>query len=182
MIIFSALWILTFHTGSSFRFFAYKTLMFVSFFFNIFDSFYVDSSIFLLKIALRNPNRTDIMNPNVIATGLILRISRFIKVIVIKFFFLLIVLDFLIFRQNSLRMNVLLFLFVVWTFFWILVKPRICLFPEIRINMNVSPFHGTSFDITQRTWKVNTWRTKSKANITNPAFSRNFGQSNTSLM
>jgi len=91
--------------------------MFVSFFFNIFDSFYVDSSIFLLKIALRNPNRTDIMNPNVIATGLILRISRLIKVIVIKFFFLLIVLDFLIFRQNSLRMNVLLFLFVVWTFF-----------------------------------------------------------------
>lgn len=124
------------------------------------------------------------MYPNVMATGLVLWIGRFIEVIIIKFLFVLIILVFVLltFRLNFLRIGILLFLLVIWTLFRILIKPRICLFPKICIYMNVGSFHGSSLNITQRAWKIDTCGTKSKTNITNPALSRNFGQPDASLM
>lgn len=182
MIILSTLWIFTFNTSSSFRFFTYKTLMFVSFFVDILYSFNIDSPIFFLKITLRNPNRTYIMNPNIMATRLVIWVGGLVKIIIIKLFFLLIILVFLTLRHDFVRMNILLLLFVVRTFFCILSISRIRLSPKVWIDVYVGSFHSSSFYIAQGTWKINTCRTKSETNITNPTFSWNFGQSNTSLM
>lgn len=147
MVKLSAFWILAFNACSSFRFFTHKTFMFVSFLFDIFNTFNIDGSIFLLKITLRNPNRANIMNPNIMAKRLIKWISRFVKIIVVKFFFIFTIFVLLNFRHNFFRLRVFLFLLIIRTFFSKFKVARICLSPEIRINVNVSSFHSSSLNI-----------------------------------
>lgn len=128
MVILFALLILAFYTCSCFRFFTNKAFMLISFFLNILNSFYINSSIFFLKIAFRNPYWTYVMNPNIMACWLIIWICCFIKIIIIKLLSLLFILVIILFSYFK-RMSVLLFLFIIRTFFWIFIIARISLFP-----------------------------------------------------
>ena len=67
MVVFIALNIFTFYSCSTFTFLTGKAFVFKSFLINIFDSFDAYHSILFLEIALRDPNSTNIMNPNVMA-------------------------------------------------------------------------------------------------------------------
>ena len=150
MVILSAFLIFAFYTGPSFRFFTYKTFVFVSLFFNVFNSSNVYDSILFLKITFRHPNWTYIMDPNIMTIWLIWWVCSFVEVIVIKFFFLLFIfLIFLIFftfftfftffiffflliwilAGNHWGSYILLLLLIVRAFFWKLIIAWVCLFP-----------------------------------------------------
>ena len=152
------------------------------FFVDILNSFYINGSIFFLKVTFWNPNRTHIMYPNIMTSWLINRISWFIEVIVIKFLFIFIILVLFTFRYEFVRMNIFLLLFVIRTLFSIFTKSRISLFPKIRIYVDVGSFHCSSFHIAQRTGKIDACRSKSKTYITHPTLCWNFCQAYTSLM
>lgn len=83
MIVFFALLILTFNTSTCLYFLAYITLMFVSLLLYVLDTFYIYSSILLFKVTFRDPNRTNIMYPDVMTSRLIVGIARLIEVVVI---------------------------------------------------------------------------------------------------
>jgi len=68
MVVFIALNIFTFNSCSTSTFLTGKAFFLKSFLVNIFDSFDADHSILLLEITFRNPNSTNIMDPNVMAS------------------------------------------------------------------------------------------------------------------
>ena len=90
MIVFVALWILTFDCCPTSIFLANKTSIFESFMINIFYTSHTDSPIFLLKITLRHPDSTYIVYPNIMTSRNISRISWFNKIIVVIIFFFVI--------------------------------------------------------------------------------------------
>lgn len=128
MVILFTLLILTFYTCSCFQFFTNKAFMFISFFLNILNSFYINSTIFFLKITFRNPNWAYIMNPNIMTCWLIIRICCFVKIIIIKLLSFLFIFVIILFSYFN-RMSILLLLFIIRTFFWVFIIPRISLFP-----------------------------------------------------
>lgn len=113
MVKLSALRVLAFDTGSTFGLFTDKTFMFITLFINIFNPSHIDDAIFFLKVTFRYPDRTNIMNPNIVTIWLVCGVGRLVKVVVVKLLsFLLIG----IFACNLLRRYILLLLLVVWTF------------------------------------------------------------------
>lgn len=68
MVVFIALNIFTFNGCSASTFLTGKAFVLKSFLVNIFDSFDADHSILLLEITFRNPNSTNIMDPNIMAS------------------------------------------------------------------------------------------------------------------
>ncbi len=71
MIILSAFRVFAFDTSTAFGLFAYKALVFVAFFVDIFNPSHINDAIFFFKVALRHPDRADIMHPNIMTAGLI---------------------------------------------------------------------------------------------------------------
>jgi hypothetical protein len=65
MIIFITLRILAFDCSTTLILFANEAFIFKSPLFNILNSFDIYHPIFFLKVALRNPNGANIMNPNI---------------------------------------------------------------------------------------------------------------------
>lgn len=71
MIEFHAIFVVTLDARSTSGFFADEALLLESFLVNVLDSFDVDQSIFLLKIAFGDPNCTNIMHPHEVTDRLI---------------------------------------------------------------------------------------------------------------
>lgn len=69
--------IFAFYTGSSSTQVAHKTFFFELFLIDVINSFYIDKGVFFLEVALRHPNCAYIMNPNEMASWLIIRICCF---------------------------------------------------------------------------------------------------------
>jgi hypothetical protein len=143
MIIFVTLWLLAFDCGSTLAFFASETFVFEPFLINIFNTFDANHSIFLLEVALRNPNGANVMNPNIMATWDSSRVSRFNEIVIVALFFFLssfsdyFYCSFLIFFNFIfLFTHVLLFLLIVRTFLGILVVAWVKLFENVGINVN----------------------------------------------
>lgn len=83
MVIFVTFRVLALDGSTTSVLFAGKTFALESFVVDIFYSFDTDHTIFLLKVALGNPNRTNIMNPNVMANWNISRVCGLDEVIII---------------------------------------------------------------------------------------------------
>lgn len=153
MIKFITLTIFTLYSCSTFILFAYKTLGFKSFLLDILNSFDIDDSIFLLEIALWNPDSTYIMNPNIVANRNLRRIAWFNKIIVVTFLLFLTFLsnysnNLLLLRQFMLlAWNILLLLLTIRAFFRIFIISRICLLENVWIYMNCCSFHSTPLNI-----------------------------------
>jgi hypothetical protein len=131
MVVFIALNIFTFYSCSTSIFLTCKTLVFKSFLFNILYSFNTYNSILFLEIALRDPNSTYIMNPNVMASRNWRRISWFYEIVIVTLLLFFTFLSYhfycsLIFLAlHFLLYYIFLFLFIVRAFLWILVITRI---------------------------------------------------------
>jgi hypothetical protein len=164
MIVFVAFRVFTFDCSSAFIFLTNKAFIFKSLLFDVLNALYTDITILLLKIALRDPYSANIMNPYIMTDRYLSWVCRFHKVIVITFFLFFTFLPnnfnysfffFLILGLNLsfnffLR-NIFLFLLIVWTFFRIFIISRISFLEKINVNVNVCPFHGSSFNITKWT-------------------------------
>lgn len=83
MIILITAFIITLNASTTLHIVTNQASFLKSFLINVLYSFDVNLTIFLLKIALGNPNSTDIMNPNIITDGLIGWVGRFQEVIII---------------------------------------------------------------------------------------------------
>lgn len=164
MIIFVAFRVFTFDCSSAFIFLTNKAFIFKSLLFDVLNALYADITVLLLKIALRNPYSANIMNPYIMTDRYLSWVCRFHKVIVVTFFLLFTFLSnnfnysiffFLILwlnlSFNFFLRNIFLFLLVVWTFFWIFIISWISFLEKINVNVNVCPFHGSSFNITKWT-------------------------------
>ncbi len=143
MVIFITFSILAFNCCSTFIFFADKALVFKPFFINILNTFYTDNPILFLKIEFRHPNSTNIMNPYIMTGRNFSRISRFNKIVIVAFLLFLSSLSnykyfilLLLFTFDLLSWNILFFLFIIRTFFRILIVGWICLLKEVDIDMN----------------------------------------------
>lgn len=174
MIILPTLWLLTFHTSPCLCLFACKTFMLEPFLFNILNPFDIYRAIFLFKITLRYPNRTNIVHPHIMTAWLLRRVRWLVKVIIVQLL--------LWFIGVVSWVQVFLLLLVVRATFWVFVVGRICLLEQIWVYVDVGAFHGSSSDVAQRARKINSGRSKSQTNITDPALGRHFGQTYTSLM
>ena len=162
MIIFITLRILALDCCSTFILFADEALVFKSSFFYILNPFYIDHSIFLFKIALRNPNSADIMHPHIVTDWYFSRICWLYEIIIVTFLF------FFTFFSHNLNNIILvlllsfyllsgyifLFLLAVWTLLWVLIIAWIGFLEEIDIDVDGSSFHCSSFDIAKRAWKI----------------------------
>jgi hypothetical protein len=112
MIVLFTLRIFAFDTGACSGFFTDEAFMFVTFFLNVLNAPYIDDPILFLEVTFRHPNRANVMDPNIMTARLICRVCRFIKVVIVKFFFILLI---SIFAQDLLGGNILLLLFIVRT-------------------------------------------------------------------
>jgi hypothetical protein len=154
MIIFITFRIFTFYSSPTSTFLTGKTLVFKSFFFNILDSFYTNYSIFLLKVAFRNPDSTNIMNPNIMTSWYSCWISWFYEVVIVTlllffaFFSYHFYSNLIFLTLYSLLRIVFLFLFIIWTFLRVLVITWIKFFENICINMKRSSFHSSTLNVT----------------------------------
>jgi hypothetical protein len=130
--------------------------------FDVLDTSDTDIAVLFLKIALRHPDCTNIVNPDIVASGNIIRVSRLDKVVIEALFFLFSLLsnhlDWLISGLLLLSLlsldflfdDVLFLLLVVGTFLGVFVVARIRLFEYVAIDVNRGSFHGSSFDIAKR--------------------------------
>lgn len=131
MVVLIALNIFTFYSCSTFIFLTGKAFIFKPLLINIFDSFNTYHSILFLEVTLRHPNSTNIMNPNVMASRDWGRISWFYEIVIVTLFLLFTFFSYyfyscLIFLAFYFLLHyVFLFLFIVRTFLWVLVIPRI---------------------------------------------------------
>ena len=171
MIKFGAFLIVTFYASSPFYFITDQASLFEPFFIYIFNSFDVDSCIFFLEVAFGNPDRAYIVNPDIVADWLLCWICGFGEVIIIRF----------IVDPWSL-LGILFLMFEVWAFFSKLMKAWICIFEQSIADVNWCSFQGSSFYITQWTGNIDASRSKSSTYFANPAISRNFCQTDASLM
>ena len=170
MIILVTSFIITLNTSTTLHIVTNQTSLLKSFLINVFYTFDVNLTIFLLKITLWNPDSTNIVNPNIIADRLVCWIGRFQEIIIIR----LILLIFL--------HHVLLFHLDEGTFLRILMEQYICILEYGRIYVNRSSFQSTSLHIAQWTRNINASWTKSSTNFTYPTISWNLSQSHTPLM
>jgi hypothetical protein len=79
-------------------------------------------------------------------------------------------------------MHVLLALFVVGALAGILIVVGVGLSEEGGIDVNGSPFHGSSTDVAKGTGQVDACRSEGLANFAYPAFSGHFCQAHTALV
>ena len=113
MIISFTFWVITFYTSSRFSFLTDDTLIFISSLFYILNSFDVNSTIFFFKITFRNPNCTNIMNPDKVASWCIIWISIFVEIVIVYFIlFFFVILLFLFLIKRFICAQIFLFLFV----------------------------------------------------------------------
>jgi len=193
MVIFVALGVLTLYGSSTSVLLANKALNSEPFVFNVLNTPDADVPILFLEVALRNPNGTDIMDPDVVADGDITRVSRLHKIVIVALLLLfsllpdhldglfgLLLLDLL--SLNFLLDYVLLFLLIVGALSRVLVVSWICFFEDVGVYVYGSSFHCSSFDVAKRTRKVDSSWTKGQADITDPTLSWHFCQPNASLM
>lgn len=120
MIIFTTFTVLTFDCCPTFGFLANKAFIFESLPINAINTFDANNSIFLLKVALRDPNCTDIVNPNIVAYWNIIGISAFDKIVVVILLFALF--------NHLLRWLIFFLLLVIWAFLRIFIVCWICFF------------------------------------------------------
>ena len=172
MIKFRTVLIVAFYTSTSSCLLTNKTSLFESLFIYILNTFNVNKPILLFEVTLWNPYGTHIMHPYKMANWLISRICRFWKIIIIR----------LLLLSCSGFLNILLFVFVIWTLFCKFMVLRVCILEERSIYVNWSSFKCSSFHRTKRTGNINACWSEWCTNFTNPVISRNFCKSDASLM
>lgn len=130
MVVFGTILIVTFDTSTCSNLSTSQTSLFKSSLVDVLHSFNINKPIFLFKVTLRNPNSTHVVHPNIMADRLVCWIRCLAKIIIIWFF--------LTFYSRPRWMNILLFVFIVWTFFCKLMIFGVCVFEERSIYMNWS--------------------------------------------
>lgn len=172
MIEFPTILTLTLNTSPSLALLTNETFLFESFLIDVFNSFYVDDTIFLLEVTLRNPYCTYVVNPNEMASWLFLRICSFGKIIIIR----------LIFPRLWKRSSVFLLVFVIWTLFSILIVLRVRVLEQRGTYVDVCSFHCTALYVAQGAWEVYSCWAEWCAYLADPVICWDFGQTNTTLV
>lgn len=163
----------TFHAGPSPMLPTDGACQFKPFLVNSFDPLDIYLPILLLKVALRNPDRTHVVAPNIMALGLDTQvIARSLEIVVI----------------NVILVHLLLFHLVLFptldkgASLTVLMVQRVGVPEQSSIDMDVRPFQSPAVHIAQWAWNVTPSRSKSQAEFTDPALSWNFGQAHASLV
>ena len=190
MIVLAAFRVLALDCSSTLVLLADKALAPESALVDVLDSFDADHPVFLLEVALGNPDGTNVVDPDVMAGRDCRRVGRLHKVVVVIFFLFLTSLSYysyrcilrLFFPFLPLLGTVLFLLFVVGTLLGVLMVEWVRLLEEVCVNMDAGSLHGSSLHIAERTRQVDACRSEGSAYVTDPAFCGHFCQADAPLV
>lgn len=189
MVVFVALRLLALDRHPCLALLAHETLVPESFLVDILNALDINHPVFLLEVALRNPDGAGVVYPDVVAIRCFIRICCFVKVIVVTLFLFLPLVtihlhDLLVFliHLGSLPRRILFSLLAERASSRILVVSRISVLKNRVVNVDVRALHRSSFHAAQRTGQVYASWAESSAHIADPAFGGHFGESNAALM